>query len=90
MSHQSIFIDIWIDVGCPFCYIQLPIFDALREAYGEAVTFRRHAFEIVPAPAPLFDPKGTRFLKVSEDVIVPSVLPSGSHGCRSLSFQMVH
>ncbi len=53
----SLYIDVWSDYVCPFCYLEMPVLDQFRAAYGDAVEFRWHAFELRPEPAPLLDPE---------------------------------
>lgn len=71
MNMPAIVLDAWIDLGCPFCYVQLPVFDALSAHYGDVLEIRWHAFEVSPEPAPLFDPNWPRLLQVYADVILP-------------------
>ena len=53
MTSPSLWIDVWSDFVCPFCYLQTPVLDQLRNAYGDAVEIRWHAFELRPEPTPL-------------------------------------
>ncbi|CAB3793390.1 DsbA family oxidoreductase [Pararobbsia alpina] len=59
-ATPSLFIDVWSDYVCPFCYLEVPVLDQFRAAYGDAVEFRWHAFELRPDPAPLLDPQDER------------------------------
>ena len=49
-------IDVWSDYVCPFCYLQLPILDQLRQAYGQRMEVNWHAFELRPEPVSALDP----------------------------------
>lgn len=49
-------IDVWSDYVCPFCYLQLSVFDQLKETYGQRVEFNWHAFELRPEPFTQLDP----------------------------------
>ncbi|RKP47763.1 DsbA family oxidoreductase [Pararobbsia silviterrae] len=55
-NTPSLYIDVWSDYVCPFCFLEVPVLDQFRAAYGDAVEFRWHAFELRPEPAPLLDP----------------------------------
>ncbi|MGI4862060.1 MAG: DsbA family oxidoreductase [Janthinobacterium lividum] len=52
----TLYLDVWSDYVCPFCYLELPVLDQFRNAYGDAVEIRWHAFELRPEPAPTLDP----------------------------------
>lgn len=47
-ESRSFHMDVWTDVGCPLCYVQLPVLDALRDEYRDALSFRWRAFEANP------------------------------------------
>ena len=50
---SEIFVDLWSDVVCPYCYLGARQLDDALEAFVDApVVVRRHAFELDPA-APL-------------------------------------
>jgi predicted DsbA family dithiol-disulfide isomerase len=57
-TEPLIQIDVWSDYVCPFCYLELPVLDELRDAYGDALEVRWHAFELRPDPVPTLDPAG--------------------------------
>ncbi len=49
-----IFIDVWSDYVCPFCYLQMPV---LKEFAGDRdLQVRWRAFELRPEPAPPLAP----------------------------------
>ena len=52
-STPTLYLDIWSDFVSPFCYLELPVIDQFRDAYGDAVEVRWHAFELRPEPTPL-------------------------------------
>jgi predicted DsbA family dithiol-disulfide isomerase len=56
-NTPSLYIDVWSDYVCPFCYLEVSVLDQFRAAYGDSVEFRWHAFELRPEPAPLLDPQ---------------------------------
>jgi predicted DsbA family dithiol-disulfide isomerase len=51
-------IDVWSDYVCPFCYLELPVTDRLREAFGDNLAIEWHAFELRPEPVPTLEPAG--------------------------------
>lgn len=55
-NHGPFKIDVWSDYVCPFCYLQLPVLDQIRQAYGERIEFGWHAFELRPEPLAPLDP----------------------------------
>ena len=52
----TLYLDVWSDYACPFCCLEMPVLDQFHNAYGDAVEFRWHAFELRPDPTPLLDP----------------------------------
>ncbi len=64
-----IFIDVWSDYVCPFCYLQMP---ALREfARDKDLQIHWRAFEVRPEPAPILDPNGEYLRRVWEGSVFP-------------------
>ncbi|MBP2302375.1 DsbA family oxidoreductase [Azospirillum picis] len=49
---------VWSDYVCPFCYLELPVIERLRDAYGGRVSIDWRAFELRPDPEPTLDPDG--------------------------------
>ncbi|MDF2642141.1 MAG: oxidoreductase [Pseudomonas sp.] len=49
-------IDVWSDYVCPFCYLQLPVFDQIQQTYGQRAEITWHAFELRPEPIAALDP----------------------------------
>ena len=58
MSAARVAVAVWSDYVCPFCYLQEPVFEAVRTQYGDDVDIRWHAFELRPEPVPTLDPSG--------------------------------
>jgi predicted DsbA family dithiol-disulfide isomerase len=57
-SPARVLIDVWSDYVCPFCYLEQPILDRIRQVHGDAVQVRWRAFELRPDPVPTLDPDG--------------------------------
>jgi hypothetical protein len=57
-SEPRIAVEIWSDYVCPFCYLELPAVERLKEEFGPRVDVSWHAFELRPEPAPTLDPDG--------------------------------
>ncbi|WP_397451766.1 DsbA family protein [Pseudomonas sp. NA-150] len=55
-SDSQLMVDIWSDYVCPFCYLQLPVFEQLQRDYGTRITVQWHAFELRPEPMGTLDP----------------------------------
>jgi predicted DsbA family dithiol-disulfide isomerase len=51
-------LDVWSDYVCPFCYLELPAIDRLREEMGQDLLVEWHAFELRPDPLPTLEPAG--------------------------------
>ncbi len=70
-----IFIDVWSDYVCPFCYLQIPV---LKEFAGDRdLQVRWRAFELRPEPAPTLDPKGEYLRRVWEGSVFPMAERAG-------------
>lgn len=58
MSGSHLLLDIWSDYVCPYCYLELPVLERLREEFGDRVLIEWHAYELRPDPVPTLDPGG--------------------------------
>lgn len=58
MAQAEIYIDVWSDYVCPFCYLELPVVARLQTEFGAAIAVRWRAFELRPEPVPTLDPAG--------------------------------
>lgn len=68
---SRITLDVWSDFVCPFCYLEVPVLDALRAEFGLEVAIRWRAFELRPEPAPLLDPRGDYLRNAWEEHVYP-------------------
>jgi predicted DsbA family dithiol-disulfide isomerase len=59
MAEQNrVLITVWSDYVCPFCYLEEPVLERIREEYGKRVDVDWRAFELRPEPVPTLDPDG--------------------------------
>jgi predicted DsbA family dithiol-disulfide isomerase len=70
-------IDVWSDYVCPFCYLEEPIFEELRQEYGESVQVVWRAFELRPDPTPTLDPQGEYLRTTWERAVYPMAKERG-------------
>ncbi|HEY6898425.1 MAG TPA: DsbA family oxidoreductase [Rhodocyclaceae bacterium] len=55
---NKIRLSIWSDYVCPFCYLEKPVIDRLKESFSGQIDVRWHAYELRPDPLPTLDPAG--------------------------------
>lgn len=70
-STPSLYVDVWSDFTCPFCYLQMAVIDQFQHAYGEAVEVRWHAFELRPEPVAIPDPEDEALHATWESSVYP-------------------
>ena len=72
MTTQSqLRLDVWSDYVCPFCYLEVPFIDRLREEFGPGLQVYWHAFELRPEPVPTLDPDGEYLHRVWNQSVYP-------------------
>lgn len=67
----TLYLDVWSDYVCPFCYLELPVLNEFREIYGDSVEVRWHAFELRPEPVALPEADDESVIDSWEDNIYP-------------------
>jgi predicted DsbA family dithiol-disulfide isomerase len=72
---STVRINVWSDYVCPFCYLEEPVLERLKQEFGDAVEIVWRAFELRPEPEPTLDPKGD-YLR---DAWAQSVYPMAAH-----------
>jgi predicted DsbA family dithiol-disulfide isomerase len=77
MQEPSVRISVWSDYVCPFCYLELPVLDALAGEMGERLAIDWRAFELRPAPAPTLDPDGDYLHRVWNASVYPMAAARG-------------
>jgi len=70
-------ITVWSDYVCPFCYLEAPVLDRIRQEYGEALDLQWRAFELRPAPVPTLDPTGKYLHTVWNQSVYPMARQRG-------------
>jgi predicted DsbA family dithiol-disulfide isomerase len=68
---NKIRITVWSDYVCPFCYLEAPVLNRLREEYGELLEVDWRAFELRPEPVPTLDPEGDYLQRVWNAAVYP-------------------
>ena len=77
MTSPKLYIDVWSDFTCPFCYLQVPVIDQFQHAYGDAVEVRWHAFELRPEPVAIPDPEDESLHHTWETSVYPLATERG-------------
>jgi predicted DsbA family dithiol-disulfide isomerase len=57
-EENRVRITVWSDYVCPFCYLEEPVLEQIRQEYGDRVEIQWRAFELRPEPVPTLDPDG--------------------------------
>lgn len=65
-DNNQVRIAVWSDYVCPFCYLEEPVLDRIREEYGDQVEVDWKAFELRPDPVPTLEPNG-EYLRTTWD-----------------------
>lgn len=69
--EHPVVLDIWSDYVCPFCYLELPLIDRLKQEFGDRLEVNWHAFELRPEPKPTLDPQGAYLHDTWERSVYP-------------------
>lgn len=70
-------VDVWSDYVCPFCWLEVPVLDALKTRLGDQVNIDWHAFELRPEPAPTLDPAGDYLTDIWARAVYPMARERG-------------
>lgn len=70
-SISQIRVDVWSDYVCPFCYLELPLIQRLKEQFRDQVVLVWRAFELRPEPKPTLDPNGEYLQTTWEHSVYP-------------------
>jgi predicted DsbA family dithiol-disulfide isomerase len=58
-NAPQLFINIWSDYVCPFCYLEEPVLEQLQAEFGEKIKICWRAYELRPDPIPTLDPNSS-------------------------------
>ncbi len=70
-------LDVWSDYVCPFCYLEEPILNRMREEFGDQLTVRWRAFELRPEPVPTLPPHGDYLVDIWDRAVYPMARERG-------------
>ncbi|MEM1256228.1 MAG: DsbA family protein [Cyanobacteria bacterium P01_H01_bin.21] len=76
-TQQTIKLEVWSDYVCPFCYLEIPVFEDFAQQIAQPLEIDWHAFELRPAPEPTLDPKGAYLHRVWEQSVYPMAKQRG-------------
>lgn len=77
MVLSAIRIDVWSDFVCPFCFLELPVLDALQAELRGLVEVEWHAFELRPEPVPTLEPAGEYLTRTWRESVYPMAAARG-------------
>lgn len=69
-KHQ-VYLNIWSDYVCPFCYLEEPILRQIKKEYADTIREEWRAFELRPDPVPTLDPQGEYLRTTWERAVYP-------------------
>lgn len=76
-NAATVRISVWSDYVCPFCYLELPVLQQVRDTFGEQVQIDWRAFELRPYPVPTLDPQGEYLRSTWERAVYPMAAQRG-------------
>ena len=77
MAEPAARIEVWSDYVCPFCYLELPVLERLRDESAGRVGVEWRAFELRPEPVPTLDPEGAYLDRVWRQAVYPMARERG-------------
>src|SRR2546423_7751388 len=76
-DERRVQINVWSDYVCPFCYLEKPVLERLRQEFGDAIEVHWRAFELRPEPVPTLDPAGEYLRTVWAQAVYPMAAERG-------------
>jgi len=70
-------LEIFSDLRCPFCYLEVPEIEALKEHFADEVAIHWRAFELRPEPEPALDPAGDYLNRLWQEAVLPMATERG-------------
>jgi predicted DsbA family dithiol-disulfide isomerase len=74
---NAVYIDVWSDYVCPFCYLAEPPLQRVAEESSGTVRIRWRAFELRPEPEATLDPKGDYLRDIWDRAVYPMAKARG-------------
>ncbi|QRM29374.1 DsbA family protein [Microvirga sp. VF16] len=68
---------VWSDYVCPFCYLERPVLERIRNELGNRVEIDWRAFELRPEPEPTLDPNAEYLHRVWNQSVYPMAQERG-------------
>jgi predicted DsbA family dithiol-disulfide isomerase len=76
-THPEFRIDVWSDFVCPFCVLEEPVLDALKDEHGDRLQIAWRAYELRPDPVPTLDPDGAYLHDIWGRAVYPMAADRG-------------
>jgi predicted DsbA family dithiol-disulfide isomerase len=76
-THTEFRIDVWSDFVCPFCVLEEPVLDALKDEHGDRLEIAWRAYELRPDPVPTLDPDGAYLHDIWGRAVYPMAADRG-------------
>ena len=70
-------LEVFSDLRCPFCYLELPELEALEQRFGDDIHIHWRPFELRPEPEPALDPHGDYLNELWRDAVLPMARERG-------------
>lgn len=76
-TESTIQIAVWSDYVCPFCYLERPVLERIRNEFGNRVRIDWRSFELRPEPEPTLDPDAEYLHRVWNQSVYPMAQDRG-------------
>lgn len=77
IRENPIQIAVWSDYVCPFCYLERPVLDRIRNELGDDVQIDWRSFELRPEPEPTLDPNAEYLHRIWNQSVYPMAQERG-------------
>lgn len=76
-EQPTVRVTVWSDYVCPFCYLEEPVLERIRQEYGPRVEIDWRAFELRPEPVPTLPPDGAYLHDIWNRAVYPMARERG-------------